>query len=113
MIFATTRHKTFPFLYFKMSKIVENIGSHTVQLDNVKGVFSDIGTIINLFLASLWGLPVSTTHMKTMSIIALGGESTNKESVMSIFKAWIWTFPVCFALSYVIAKILIVMLNFD
>lgn len=94
-------------------KIVENIGSHTVQLDNVKGVFSDIGTIINLFLASLWGLPVSTTHVKTMSIIALGGESTNKESVMSIFKAWIWTFPVCFALSYVIAKILIVMLNFD
>ena len=88
-------------------KIVENIGKNTVELDNVKGVVSDIGTVLCLFLASIWGLPVSTTHVKTMTIIALGEGDTNKRNVFNIFKAWIWTFPVCFILSYFIAKILI------
>lgn len=88
-------------------KIVDNIGNNTVKLDNVKGICSDIGTIITLFIASIVGLPVSTTHVKTMSIIALGEDSTNKNNMINIFNAWIWTFPVCFGLSYLIAKVLI------
>jgi PiT family inorganic phosphate transporter len=88
-------------------KIVENLGNETVKLDNVKGIFSDIGTIINLFIASIFGIPVSTSHVKTMAIIALGEETTNKKNVLNIFKAWIWTFPVCFVLAYAIAKLMI------
>ena len=88
-------------------KIVENLGNNTVRLDNVKGVFSDIGTVINLFIASLFGIPVSTTHVKTMSIITLGEDTTNSKSVLSIFKAWLWTFPVCFILSFGIAKLML------
>lgn len=92
-------------------KIVENVGENTVRLDNVKGVISDIGTIISLFIASLLGLPVSTTHVKTMSIISLGENSINKKNVSNIFQAWIWTFPICFGLSYFISKILIGIIN--
>ena len=88
-------------------KIVENVGNNTVELDNVKGIFSDIGTIVNLFLASIFGFPVSTTHVKTMSIIALGESKSNIKNIKNIFKAWIWTFPVCFILSYFISKLLI------
>lgn len=88
-------------------KIVENIGNNTAKLDNVKAVFSDFSTVINLFIASIFGIPVSTTHVKTMSIISLGEESTNKKSVLSIFKAWIWTFPVCFVLSYLLSNIML------
>jgi len=91
-------------------KIVENLGNNTVKLDNVKGIFSDIGTIINLFIASTFGIPVSTTHVKTMSIICLGDETINKKSILSIFRAWIWTFPVCFMLSYLLTKIMIFIL---
>ncbi|MCI8309988.1 MAG: inorganic phosphate transporter [Clostridia bacterium] len=87
-------------------KIVENLGNNTVKLDNVKGIFTDLCTIINLFVASLFGIPVSTTHVKTMSMICLGDETTNKKSVLNIFKAWIWTFPVCFILSYIISKLM-------
>ena len=92
-------------------KIVENVGENTVRLDNVKGVISDIGTIISLFIASLLGLPVSTTHVKTMSIISLGENSINKKNVSNIFQACIWTFPICFGLSYFISKILIGIIN--
>ncbi len=87
-------------------KIVENIGSNTILLDNVKGIFSDIGTVINLFIASIFGIPVSTTHVKTMSIISLGEKDSNVKNIKNIFKAWIWTFPVCFILSYIFSKIL-------
>ena len=86
--------------------LIENIGSNTILLDNVKGIFSDIGTVINLFIASIFGIPVSTTHVKTMSIISLGEKDSNVKNIKNIFKAWIWTFPVCFILSYIFSKIL-------
>ena len=88
-------------------RIVENIGNSIVKLDNIKGIISDIGTIITLFIASILGFPVSTTHVKTMSIISLKENSySSKKSISSIFNAWIWTFPCCFFLSYFIAKLL-------
>ena len=88
-------------------KIVENIGKNTVPLDNVKGIFSDLATSLNLFIASIYGIPVSTTHVKTMSIISLGEEKVNIKNIKNVFKAWIWTFPVCFVLGYLISKLLI------
>jgi len=101
-------------MYFGVSmggrRIIENIGNNTVELDNVKGIISDIGTVIVLLLASLVGFPVSTTHVKTMSIFSLGKGKANKENISNVFNAWIWTFPVCFALSYFISKGLILLL---
>lgn len=88
-------------------KIVENIGNNATQLDNAKGIMSDLGTIMCLFLASLWGFPVSTTHVKTVSIITLAESNSNKKSISSIFNAWFLTFPLCFFMSYLFAKILV------
>ncbi len=34
-------------------KIVENIGKNIIELDNKKAIFSDIATILNLFIASI------------------------------------------------------------
>lgn len=53
-------------------KIVENIGTDMVSLNIQEGLFSDITTVITLLIASLTGLPVSTTHAKTISIIGVG-----------------------------------------
>lgn len=92
-------------------KIVENIGENTVKIDNVKGIVSDLGTVISLFLASLFGLPVSTSHVKTISIICLADKNSNWKNVSSVFKAWVWTFPCCFILSYILTKALEVILN--
>lgn len=89
-------------------KIVENIGSNVTELSQKQALSSDITTSITLLLASLNGLPVSTTHVKTMSIIGVGAANkkpVSKKAVVDIIKAWILTFPVCLILSYVLAKI--------
>lgn len=91
-------------------KIVENIGTDIVKLNINDGLFSDVTTIITLLMASLLGLPVSTTHAKTMSIIGVGKVNENKlnmKKILEICKAWVFTFPVCGILSYIVAVILI------
>lgn len=89
-------------------KIVENLGN-IAKLDNVKGILSDLGTVISLFIASIFGIPVSTTHVKTMSIASLnsGNRVTNQKSLINIFKTWIWTFPACFGLAWSISKLML------
>lgn len=91
-------------------KIVQNIGTDMVCLNKKQGLCSDITTVTTLFIASLTGLPVSTTHAKTMSIIGVGkcsGSKVNIKKVTGICKTWIITFPVCGILAYLLAFIII------
>ena len=90
-------------------KIVENIGTDMVSLNIQEGLFSDITTVITLFIASLTGLPVSTSHAKTISIIGVGkanGSKLNSKKVIEICKAWIYTFPSCGILAFGFAILL-------
>ena len=86
--------------------IVENVGTKITSLTNVDAIITDISTGISLFLASIFGIPLSTSHCKTISIISIG-EKVNIKNVYEIIKAWIVTFPVCFFISFFITKLLI------
>ncbi|MBR2705180.1 MAG: inorganic phosphate transporter [Clostridia bacterium] len=91
-------------------KIAENVGNNVTQLSKKQALSSDIASSITLFLASLNGLPVSTSHVKTMAILGVGKsdkQTVGKKAVIGIIKAWILTFPVCLILSYILAKIFI------
>lgn len=86
-------------------KIVEKVGSEMVELNKEEALFSDLTTVLTLFIASINGIPVSTTHAKTVSIIGVGKsykKKIDKNEIMSIIKAWIWTFPICGMGSYVL-----------
>lgn len=90
-------------------KIVENIGSEMVELDNKQALMSDVTTVFTLFIASMTGIPVSTTHAKTMSIIAVGKNKKakiDKSKVLSIGKAWLWNFPISGMIGYSLAFLL-------
>ena len=90
-------------------KIVDNIGKEMVELDNKHALMSDVSTVIALFLASMIGVPVSTTHAKTISIIAVGKNSkrrVDQSKVYSICRAWIWNFPICGLIGFCLAKML-------
>ena len=92
-------------------KIVDNIGSEMVELDNKQALMSDITTIITLFTASMTGIPVSTTHAKTVSIIAIGKNKNSridKSRVFDICKAWFLNFPISFGIGYA----LVILINF-
>lgn len=90
--------------------IVKNVGTNLTALTNIDAIITDITTGFSLLFASLLGIPVSTSHCKTISIVAIG-ENVNFTNVKSIIKAWIITFPVCFLLSYIITKILIICID--
>lgn len=89
-------------------RIVENIGSNMAKITNKQGLITDISTFITLFVASITGLPVSTTHVKSLSIIGVAknyNSKINKKEVKNIIKAWIYTFPICGVIAYIITKI--------
>ncbi len=91
-------------------KIVDNIGGELVKLDNKQALLSDITTVFTLFTASMTGIPVSTTHAKTMSIIAIGQNNKNKMDrarVLSICKAWFWNFPISGLIGYFLAILIL------
>lgn len=93
-------------------KIVDTLGSKISSLSSSDALISDFSTIFVLLFSSLNGIPISTSHVKTISIIsAIDKEKRiNFEKVQDIFKAWVFTFPVCMFISFVCMKILMIVL---
>ena len=89
-------------------KIVDTLGNKISNLDSEDALVSDFSTIFVLLFSSLNGIPISTSHVKTVSIVsAIDKEKrVNFDKVKDIFKAWIFTFPVCMFISFVCMKIL-------
>lgn len=80
-----------------------------VKLSNEDALCSDFGTAITLIIANLFGMPVSTTHVKTIAITAIPNKNgcLNKNKFIEIALAWGLTFPVCGALAFFIMKMVI------
>lgn len=91
---------------FGGKNIVENIGKNITNLSNTDAIITDISTVISLFIASVLGIPVSTTHCKTVSVISVGNQN-NKNLVTNIIKTWIYTFPICIILSFLFTKFIL------
>ncbi len=78
-------------------RIVKTMGQRITKLKPVGGFCAETGGAMTLFLASGFGIPVSTTHTITGSIIGVG--SSQKLSAVrwgiagSIVWAWILTIP--------------------
>ena len=62
-----------------------------------------------LLLSSLTGIPVSTTHTKTASIMGVGAakrlSSVNWGVVKDMVLTWILTFPGCGLIGFLMAKL--------
>ena len=82
----------------------------TVNLTKEKGLASDVAGATCMLLASLGGIPVSTTHTSSASIIGAGISdkegSLNKDALRDMLLAWLFTFPSCALMSFVLSKIL-------
>ncbi len=91
-------------------KIIKSVGENMVQIDKKDGFASDVASALCLLFASIMGIPASTTHTKTSSILGVGALSSGKinaKTVLGIVTAWIFTFPACTLLGYAIMKIMI------
>jgi inorganic phosphate transporter, PiT family len=90
-------------------RIIKAVGMDMVKLEKYQGFAADLAAAGCLLLSSLIGLPVSTTHTKTTAIMGVGSarrlSSVNWGVVKEMVLAWILTFPGCGLISYLMAKV--------
>lgn len=92
-------------------KIIKSVGMDMVKLEKYQGFSADLAAAFCLLLSSLFGIPVSTTHTKTSAIMGVGAvkrlSAINLGVVKDMVLTWIFTFPGCGLISFVVAKIFI------
>jgi PiT family inorganic phosphate transporter len=90
-------------------RIIKSVGMDMVKLDKYQGFSADLAGAICLFLSTVGGIPVSTTHTKTTAIMGVGASkrirNVNLGLVREMVLTWVLTFPGCGLLGYLIAKL--------
>ena len=90
-------------------KIIKSVGMDMVKLKPYQGFSADFAATLCLLLSSLTGIPVSTTHTKTTAIMGVGAarrmSNVNWDVVKDLVLTWVFTFPGCGLLGYIMATI--------
>jgi len=80
-----------------------------VKLQIHQGFAADLAAALCLLVASLTGIPVSTTHTKTTAIMGVGASrrlsAVNWGVVKEMVLTWVLTFPGCGLLGYLVVKL--------
>lgn len=89
-------------------RIIKSVAMDMVTLEKYQGVAASFGTVVTLFVASVTGMPVSTSHCSTASIMGVGASKNPRNVKWGIAKnmvlAWVFTFPCCGLIGFVLAK---------
>ena len=91
-------------------RIVKTMGLRLTKLDPVHGFAAETAAASTIELASRLGIPLSTTHTISTSIMGVG--ATRRLSAVrwgvgrQIVTAWILTFPVCGLIAWAVALVL-------
>jgi PiT family inorganic phosphate transporter len=85
--------------------VIKNVGNNLIAIRPSDAFSIELSTSLVLFFATLFGFPVSGTHVLVFSIVGAGmvkGEKPDKKSFRKMLLSWIITFPVAAALSAII-----------
>ena len=89
-------------------KIIQTMGHKMVKLQPVHGFAAETTAASVLMVAQSFGMPVSTTHAISTSIMGVGFSkrpgALNMPVVKRIISAWVLTLPATGLLGYVIAR---------
>ncbi|MGD9568793.1 MAG: anion permease [Sedimentibacter sp.] len=92
-------------------KIIKSVGMDMCRLEKYQGFSADMAAATCLLISSISGIPVSTTHTKTTSIMGVGAakrlSSVNWGIVREMVWTWVLTFPGCGVIGYLMAKLFI------
>ncbi len=90
-------------------RIIKSVGMDMVRLEKYQGFAADLAGAACLLLSSVFGIPVSTTHTKTTAIMGVGAvkrlSAVNFGVVKDMVLTWVFTFPGCGLISFVMAKV--------
>ncbi len=95
-------------------RIIRAVGMKMIKTESYQGVAADFASAISLGICTLYGFPVSTTHVKTTALMGAGASvrlrSVNWSVAGQMIFAWIFTFPGCGLLGYLAVKLLLLFL---
>jgi PiT family inorganic phosphate transporter len=91
-------------------RIMRTLGFRLTRLEPVNGFAAETSGSAAILLASRFGIPLSTTHCITMSIMGVGAcrrfSAVRWGMAGKIILTWIITFPVCGVLGYLFSWLL-------
>lgn len=96
-------------------RIIHTMGHRLVKLAPVNGFAAETaaGTVIEI--ATRLGIPISTTHAISGSILGVGvvrgPRGVGWQVAGNIVTAWILTIPICFALGYLLMRLMVVLVT--
>ncbi|MBE6537862.1 MAG: inorganic phosphate transporter [Ruminococcaceae bacterium] len=90
-------------------RIIKSVGMDMVKMEKYQGFAADLAGAGCLLLSSLTGIPVSTTHTKTVAIMGVGAarrlSNVNWGVVKEMVLTWVLTFPGCGIIGFLMAKL--------
>ncbi len=91
-------------------KIIKTMGSKIIKLKPISGAAADFAASAIVLVASVFGIPLSTTHVVSTSIMGVGsaikGRSVRTNIIGNIIIAWVLTIPCCVIMSLIIYSVL-------
>jgi inorganic phosphate transporter, PiT family len=98
------------FISVKSFRLIRTLGEKITKLHPINGFSAEMGGGLIIFLASHFGLPVSTTHVITSAVTGTGLGSGLGAVSWKVFRAimlaWVVTLPFCAIVSAVMYYIL-------
>jgi PiT family inorganic phosphate transporter len=78
-------------------RIIKTVGTQIMKLKPVNAVAADLSSVLIIQIATQFGLPVSTTHVVSCSIMGVGASSRIKcvkwSTAKKMISAWFTTIP--------------------
>ncbi len=91
-------------------RIIKSVGIDLVRLKPYQGFASDIAAGACMLFTLFVGLPISTTHTKASAIMGVGAARSLRHVNMKIMRdmllAWIFTFPGCGIIGFLLTRLL-------
>ncbi|MFC1594898.1 anion permease [Patescibacteria group bacterium] len=86
-------------------KIIQTLGMKLTHMESWQGFSAETGAGITILTASFFGIPLSTTHTISTSIMGVGASKRRTSVKLSvaekILKAWLITFPACGTIAFI------------
>jgi PiT family inorganic phosphate transporter len=87
-------------------RIIKTMGTKIFKMDAIHGFAADVTSSIVIYGASLMGIPVSTTHVVSSSILGVGSakrfSAVNWQIAINIVIAWVLTIPATGTVAYLV-----------
>ena len=92
-------------------RIIKKVGMGMVNLEPYQGFATDFTSAIGIFASTFLGIPVSTTQVKSVSILGVGCTRSLKKvnwgTAKEMILTWLFTFPGCGLIGYLFALLFI------